>query len=1227
MKKQIAVLMAAATAVTTVAPALAHADTTEAVSANIVAKAKAALEEKYAEKDANGYTVPTESALSKDYLNSRNIVLVKISGDTVKQNEVSKYMSKVGLDSLADSAYNSVELSRLVQVKVADDKYITPASKEATQYYVVDSISKLENVLERYQDDATVTIVKKGVYAENKGYTTTKSKYYVSNSSISNDNTSQVSLLSAVQDLYNITRTAKKYNKKPYIKKVSVETQTYNGGVYTVDSNTYKDIVSTVGEDDQAKPQYDEAKYKKLVDALSSSNTTIRNIHVEFANDDYELDLKANDLALDFTATYKKTDKNESLIKLFVRDANSDTGFAPVTEGDNTMNVLKDINYIKPIENGSGDIRIAPVDEFKQDEYKVLDQTPEALELKNIYTREGGYTQEGADFVNSIINARKGNNGYSFNFRGVTYILDGEIGFNKAKIDTADKGYVLIFNAHVKNANDLSLRYNLRFEIYGDAQKDLYDVLRDLQGTVEVVPGHFTKLAGTNRFATAIAVSQEQFKPETADSVVIVGGYAQMDGLAAAPLASAKNAPILLADPKTGLSNDTLNEIKRACKSLKNRTVYIVGGPHSVPMSVEKQLEKEFGAVVVRSYGVDRNATSLAVAKRLFWDGQTNGRVFIVGRDGGADAMGVASVASYGYDQLHLDRAKQLAAQKVAQELVNRKTLNDKEAENVKSKTELAYDILKDLTNDGTKVEKDNADTIKTRYVKEGNNYAVLDATGKIVDVRALAEVVGLEPKELQELINAIAVAKTTLNNSSYDVAKGEAAKIKLANLTIERDSLKNYLDAKANIEAFNTAVKTIYKDEMKKEMKKELDPAAGEVYALKVVKSIMPEVQNADMEKVKTAISDDKTGGKLDVTKLSTYINGKTTLLGIFGAVKSTSEGTLTETQKKLYALTLLEMQQQDLEKLVNAAKYYFNADGTKNDNDVAEALTGKTLTNFEEADVNKITQAIDTLTAANGEYAKYITEKNNYDKAMTTLKTLVKKLSNDVAVANAQANKYYEFKDLFDSVKGNIEQFEKLNGRTVSPIIVVNKNSVDRSTREFIKFALNSPNLPFDSYKTSQGDVYRGLKAYIIGGENSVSSRVREDLIKSETISKGNLVRLSGKDRYETNVRVINNFYNNGKKYVEKDGTLTPNELIRVKGAVFTSGDDKYLVDSQTAGFFAASKNAPIVLTGNALSSNQVDMMKKDGVLYEQRSGIYQVGGVVSADVMKNVVQLLGL
>ncbi|MBF1058893.1 MAG: cell wall-binding repeat-containing protein, partial [Peptostreptococcus sp.] len=293
-------------------------------------------------------------------------------------------------------------------------------------------------------------------------------------------------------------------------------------------------------------------------------------------------------------------------------------------------------------------------------EYVLDDVEVHEIAVPTVYTKAEGYSKAGADLINPLIRAKRDNKAdYSFNYKGVNYALATNAGVKvandaqaeaavdtaNAKIDVAGDGYVLRLNVRVLDKNDKDRFKTLQFKFEGKTQQDLVRVLNDLKGKNEVVVGKFVKLAGSDRAATAVEVSKERFGYKEADSVVVVGANALIDGLSAAPLAAAKNAPVLIAG-KNGLDNGSLAEIERACKDLSNKTVYIVGGENSVSYAAKKQLEDKFGAVVVRLAGDDRYDTSLEVDHRLVKDEQASTTRFVVGGNGAADAMSVSAVAA-----------------------------------------------------------------------------------------------------------------------------------------------------------------------------------------------------------------------------------------------------------------------------------------------------------------------------------------------------------------------------------------------------------------------------------------------------------------------------------------------------------------------------------------------------------------------------------------------------
>ena len=83
------------------------------------------------------------------------------------------------------------------------------------------------------------------------------------------------------------------------------------------------------------------------------------------------------------------------------------------------------------------------------------------------------------------------------------------------------------------------------------------------------------RYAGSDRAETATKISKA-VNAKTSDTVIIATGFDFHDALAAVPLASAYNAPLLLAD-RDNLSDKTINEIKR----LKAKNVIVVASANA----------------------------------------------------------------------------------------------------------------------------------------------------------------------------------------------------------------------------------------------------------------------------------------------------------------------------------------------------------------------------------------------------------------------------------------------------------------------------------------------------------------------------------------------------------------------------------------------------------------------------------------------------------------------
>lgn len=584
MKKQIAVLMAAATAVTTVAPVLASADTIKHDNVSIgevEAKIASALDAKYASDKEDGIRVPGPDAV-KGYENSKYAVIVDADG-VVADAEA------YGLVPVANTIYKDLDEAKL------------PAGSTHVKYVVTDA-AKVKNLLEKRMSSplatgvkaTSVLIVDKGV-KDNKSTYTTTNKHYVVGTVSAADADTKVSL-NDIATPGQINALAGVVAPVSFVKNVTPEPAgAANPTKVTIELTSGKKIV--VGE---------------------------------------------NSEALDFTAP--KAEKQDLTLEA-VR---------------NSQAVADQVVDFAKIANVGGVSRTLDLPLGDTHEYVLDDVEVHEIAVPTVYTKAEGYSKAGADLINPLIRAKRDNKAdYSFNYKGVNYALATNAGVKvandaqaeaavdtaNAKIDVAGDGYVLRLNVRVLDKNDKDRFKTLQFKFEGKTQQDLVRVLNDLKGKNEVVVGKFVKLAGSDRAATAVEVSKERFGYKEADSVVVVGANALIDGLSAAPLAAAKNAPVLIAG-KNGLDNGSLAEIERACKDLSNKTVYIVGGENSVSYAAKKQLEDKFGAVVVRLAGDDRYDTSLEVDHRLVKDGQASTTRFVVGGNGAADAMSASAVAA-----------------------------------------------------------------------------------------------------------------------------------------------------------------------------------------------------------------------------------------------------------------------------------------------------------------------------------------------------------------------------------------------------------------------------------------------------------------------------------------------------------------------------------------------------------------------------------------------------
>ena len=157
-------------------------------------------------------------------------------------------------------------------------------------------------------------------------------------------------------------------------------------------------------------------------------------------------------------------------------------------------------------------------------------------------------------------------------------------------------------------------------------------------------------LAGDNRYETAVTIAKDVANIKSVinnKEIVLVNGDSLVDGLAAAPLAAnyGVHTPILLteSDKLPTATKEYLKELisQVPVGKLNEVNIKIVGGTSVVSKAVEKEL-KSYGFDVDRFGGDNREETSLLVAEEIGEGKDT----FVVGAEGEADAMSIASVAA-----------------------------------------------------------------------------------------------------------------------------------------------------------------------------------------------------------------------------------------------------------------------------------------------------------------------------------------------------------------------------------------------------------------------------------------------------------------------------------------------------------------------------------------------------------------------------------------------------
>lgn len=215
---------------------------------------------------------------------------------------------------------------------------------------------------------------------------------------------------------------------------------------------------------------------------------------------------------------------------------------------------------------------------------------------------------------------------------GYAYALDGQTGAvlwedslpgTTRRLRALD-GYVLVetagdvveyFPTRTALTKGLTLAGDVLWFDFGRGTDGNLDIATVSTGSASASRGYITnprqvdRDAGSNRYATAIAISQSTFAGS--NYAVLATGADFPDALTAGPLAAVRQGPVLL-NNGSFVRSDVSAELTR----LGVKTVYIAGGTGAVPLSVEQSLRSD-GYTVVRLSGTDRYETSIAVAEEI----------------------------------------------------------------------------------------------------------------------------------------------------------------------------------------------------------------------------------------------------------------------------------------------------------------------------------------------------------------------------------------------------------------------------------------------------------------------------------------------------------------------------------------------------------------------------------------------------------------------------------
>ena len=245
-------------------------------------------------------------------------------------------------------------------------------------------------------------------------------------------------------------------------------------------------------------------------------------------------------------------------------------------------------------------------------------------------------------------------------------------------------------------------------------------------------------------------------------------------------------------------------------------------------------------------------------------------------------------------------------------------------------------------------------------------------------------------------------------------------------------------------------------------------------------------------------------------------------------------------------------------------------------------------------------------TLKTVHGLKVERVSGDDRYETALAVAERILDAKGDNDGVANARELAT----DLF--VVGGKGEADALSAaaaaaRMKAPILLTNGEKLTKD----VKFFLSDDKHDIPAAKT-----------YVVGGTSSVSEAVYNEVLDIQ--GKGNIKRLAGKTRQDTNAAVIDEFFT-GKTVAQGALQASPAKSTKV---VVAKSDNKGMVDALGAGLYAGKNNAPLVLATNTVSESQEDVLAKITVATANSSASeanrktinkLQVGNGIAAAVAK--------